>query len=103
MQQHVGTDPKQAIGVLPLMINLDAMGVVFDHTHRQTLVAQQRDDALEKGGLARILEAADGNDGWRRRPTLCGPGLQPSEVNGGETVTQVQAVRVHRLDTHPPI
>jgi hypothetical protein len=46
------------------VIDLDAVGVVFDHTHRQALVAQKRDDALEKGGLARIFETADCNHRW---------------------------------------
>jgi hypothetical protein len=94
VQQHVGANPKQAIGVLSLVIDLDAVGVVFDHTYRQALVTQDWDDALEKGGLARILEAADCNHRWRRRPILHGAYPQNIEVNGAERVALGRAVPV---------
>jgi hypothetical protein len=103
MQQHVGANLKKAIGVLPLMIDLDSVGVVFDHSHRQTLITQARNDALEEGGLARILEAANGNDGWRRRPTRFGAGLEPSGIDGAETIAQWRMVWVQCVDLHPPI
>jgi hypothetical protein len=103
VQEHVGTGPKQAIGVLPLLIDLDTVGVVFDHTHSQALVTQDRDDALEKSSFARILEAADCNHRWRRRPILDGASPQPIEVNGAERVASGRAMPIRCLDRHPPI
>jgi hypothetical protein len=94
VQQHVGANPKQAIGVLSLVIDLDAVGVVFDHTYRQALVTQDWDDALEKGGLARILEAADCNHRWRRRPILHGAYPQNIEVYDAERVALGRAETV---------